>query len=212
MLKAALFDLDGTLCDTEDQYTTFWGEQGRKYHPEIPDFAHVIKGTTLKQIIERYFPSEEDVKKLLPALLAWEAQMKYTFFPGALDFIKDLKDHGVKCAVVTSSDKTKMANVKKQIPELEQIFDRILTSEDFKASKPNPDCFLKGAQTFGCDTSECVVFEDAFTGLEAGMASGIFTIGLPTTNSREAITGKCHYVLDSFQDFSYDRLLAVIQH
>ena len=47
MIKAALFDLDGVVFDTEPQYTQFWIEMGRRYHPELPDLAHVIKGQTL---------------------------------------------------------------------------------------------------------------------------------------------------------------------
>ena len=50
MIKAALFDLDGVVFETESQYTIFWGMIGREYHPEMPDFAHRIKGQTLVQI------------------------------------------------------------------------------------------------------------------------------------------------------------------
>ena len=47
---AALFDFDGVVVDTEPQYSIFWNEQGRKYHPEIPEFGRMIKGQTLTQI------------------------------------------------------------------------------------------------------------------------------------------------------------------
>ena len=46
--KVALFDLDGTLMDTEGQYTVFWGKMGAKYRPDVPNLEQVIKGTTLK--------------------------------------------------------------------------------------------------------------------------------------------------------------------
>ena len=48
---AALFDFDGVVVDTEPQYSIFWNEQGRKYHPEIPEFGRMIKGQTLKMCI-----------------------------------------------------------------------------------------------------------------------------------------------------------------
>ena len=54
--KAALFDFDGTLVDTEDQYTVIWGQIARRFRPDIPRLEYIIKGTTLKQIMERYFP------------------------------------------------------------------------------------------------------------------------------------------------------------
>ena len=56
--KAALFDLDGTLVDTESQYSQFWGQIGREFHPELPHFSDTISGTTLMHIYNSFFPSE----------------------------------------------------------------------------------------------------------------------------------------------------------
>ena len=53
--KAALFDFDGVVMDTESQYTIFWNEIGRQYHPEIKDFGLIIKGQTLTQIYDKHF-------------------------------------------------------------------------------------------------------------------------------------------------------------
>lgn len=58
MIKAALFDLDGVVFDTESQYSIFWGMIGREYHPEMPDFEYRIKGQTLVQIYDKYFTDE----------------------------------------------------------------------------------------------------------------------------------------------------------
>jgi beta-phosphoglucomutase-like phosphatase (HAD superfamily) len=87
----------------------------------------------------------------------------------------------------------------------------VLTAEDFTASKPDPDCYLLGARTFQADVDECVVFEDAYNGLQAGMASGIFTIGLPTGHSRADIQDRCNYVLDNFEGMTYERLCEIVQ-
>ncbi len=206
MLKVALFDLDGTLIDTEGQYTEIWGAIGRKYRPDVPDLAYAIKGTTLTQILDRYFPGEDLQKKVVEELDEKEAGMNYDFYPGALDFIADLHINGVKCAIVTSSNKKKMESLAKKVPNFASLFDRILTSEDFSASKPHPDCYLKGAKVFDAELDECVVFEDAFTGLQAGMSAGIFTIGLATNNPREAIQEKCNYVLDNFEGVTYAKI------
>lgn len=204
-LKAALFDLDGTLFDTEAQYTIFWGGVGRKYGLG-DDFADRIKGSTLVRILSLYFPGEELQKEITEAVDAYEATMRYEFIPGALDFLRELKEKGVKCAVVTSSNKTKMSSVAKQMPEFDSLFDRVLTSEDFNRSKPAPDCYLLGAKIFDADLDECVVFEDAFNGLQAGMDSGIFTVGLATYNTEEAIKDKCHYVMKDFRGMTLDKL------
>ncbi len=202
--KAALFDLDGTIFDTEEQYSQFWGRIGQQYHPEMPDFSDVIKGTTLTQIFGRYFPDPQQQEKIEAELDEWERQMEYPFIAGAEAFIKDLRRHGVKCAVVTSSNQKKMASVAQHVPQFPSLFDCILTSENFSASKPDPDCYLQGAKALGAEIEDCVVFEDAFTGLEAGRRSGIFTVGLATTNSRSAIEDKCDKVFDDFTQLSYE--------
>ena len=58
--KAALFDLDGVVIDTESQYSLFWGSIGRQYLPDVPDFAERIKGTTLESIYANWFAHLED--------------------------------------------------------------------------------------------------------------------------------------------------------
>lgn len=204
--KAALFDLDGTLMDTEGQYTIFWGATARKYRPDIPQLEYLIKGTTLVQIYDRYFPDPQWQKEITSGLDEWERNMEYAFVPGALEFLRDLKAHGVKCAIVTSSNIKKMESVAAKVPEFHTLFDRILTSEDFTASKPAPDPYLIGAKTFNCNTDECVVFEDAFTGLQSGMSANIFTIGITTNNSREQIQDKCNYVIDSFTELNFEKV------
>lgn len=210
-LKVALFDFDGTLVDTEGQYTQFWGRTARTYRPDVPQLEYLIKGTTLTQIFDRYFPDPKWQAEITEGLDEWEAQMDYTPVAGAEEFVADLKRHGVKCAIVTSSNQKKMDSVKRQRPEFLAMFDRILTSEDFAASKPAPDCYLRGAESFGADICECVVFEDAFNGLEAGMASGITTIGLTTNNSAESIRPFCHAVIADFTEITYEKLLLLIQ-
>lgn len=210
--KAALFDLDGTLVETESQYTIFWGNTARKYRPDVPNLEYIIKGTTLVQIFDRYFPDPKWQEEITRGLDEFEENMHFPFIPGALEFLRDLKNHGVKTAVVTSSNKKKMEVVARTMPEFTALFDRILTSEDFAASKPNPDCYLKGAEVFGCDLSECIVFEDAFTGLQAGMSSGIFTIGVATYNSRDVIQDKCHHVIDNFEGLNYDNVAALLSN
>ena len=206
-LKVALFDFDGTLVDTEGQYTQFWGRMARTYRPDIPQLEYLIKGTTLTQIFDRYFPDPAWQAEITKGLDEWEAQMDYRPVAGVEAFVADLKQHGVKCAIVTSSNQKKMESVRNQRPEFLAMFDRILTSEDFERSKPDPDCYLKAAQRFNADISECVVFEDAFNGLQAGMASGIFTVGLTTNNSAEAIHDLCHSIIADFTEINYEKLI-----
>lgn len=188
-LKAALFDLDGVVFDTEPQYTVFWGSQCRLYHPEHPGLEHEIKGSTLTQIYDRWFsgPLATEQAAITRRLDAFEAQMRYEYIDGFEALIADLHAHGVKTAVVTSSNQPKMESVYRAQPGFRSLFDAILTSEDFDYSKPHPDCYLKAAVRFGAQPEECVVFEDSFNGLKAGRAAGMKVVGVATTNPADAI-------------------------
>ena len=189
---AALFDFDGVIMDTETQYTVFWDEQGRKYLNE-EDFGRRIKGQTLSQIYEKHFADKPKAQLEISAELnVYEKKMSYEYIPGVEAFIADLRRNGAKIAVVTSSNEEKMANVYNAHPEFKGMVDRILTGEMFARSKPAPDCFLLGMEIFEATPENSYVFEDSFHGLQAGMTSGATVIGLATTNSREAITGKAH--------------------
>ena len=83
IFKAALFDLDGTLFDTEPQYTIFWGRTARRYRPDVPNLEYAIKGTTLTQIFANYFPDPQVQAEITEALNDWEGTMRYEFVPGA---------------------------------------------------------------------------------------------------------------------------------
>ena len=93
--KAALFDLDGTLVDTESQYSQFWGQIGREFHPELPHFSDTIKGTTLEHIYHSFFPDESLQEAITIRLDEWEAGMDYPFIAGARAFIDNIKNNRI---------------------------------------------------------------------------------------------------------------------
>lgn len=203
-IKAALFDLDGVVFDTEPQYTVFWGEQCREFHPETPGLEHQIKGQTLVQIFDKHFSGElQPMQKVITDRLnEFEKHMTFDYIDGFIDFIGNLRFNGVKTAVVTSSNKIKMEQVYQCRPEFKDMFDAILTSEDFERSKPDPDCYEKAALRLGAERTECVVFEDSFNGLRSGRAAGMRVVGLATTNSPESIASFADIVIDNYKGFS----------
>ena len=207
-LKAALFDLDGVVFDTEPQYTVFWGSQCRLYHPEHPGLEHEIKGSTLTQIYDRWFsgPLAGEQAAITERLNDFEAQMQFEFIGGFEQLIADLHAHGVKTAVVTSSNQPKMESVYRAQPGFRQLFDAILTSEDFEYSKPHPDCYLKAAARFGAAPEECIVFEDSFNGLKSGRAAGMKVVGVATTNTAEAIAALSDNQITDYTSTDYQQL------
>ena len=200
VMKAALFDLDGVVFDTEPQYSVFWGSQCREFHPERPGLENEIKGMTLVQIYDAWFsgPLAEKQALITSRLNDYEAQMDYLYVPGFVEYIASLRREGVKTAVVTSSNQPKMEAVYRQRPEFRELFDAILTAEDFERSKPDPDCYLKAAERFGVAPEDCVVFEDSFNGLKSGRAAGMYVVGLATTNAADAIRPLCDEVISDY--------------
>lgn len=203
--KAALFDLDGVVFDTEPQYTVFWGQQCREYHPEHPGLEQEIKGQTLVQIYDAWFAGELEKEQavITERLNQFEQQMSYNYVAGFVEYVEKLRQHGVKTAVVTSSNQPKMEAVYKSRPEFRGLFDAILTSEDFERSKPDPDCYLKAAERLGVVKDDCVVFEDSFNGLKSGRAAGMYVVGLATTNAAEAIEPLCDKVISDYLDSTF---------
>ena len=209
---AALFDFDGVVVDTEPQYTLFWDVLGKKYHPEIPNFGHHIKGQTLIQIYKQFFREPEGLQdEITRQLLDYELTMHFEYIDGVVDFMKELREKGVKLAIVTSSNDAKMANAYREHPELKTMVDFIVTADRVTHSKPHPECFLLGAEMLGVEKDNCIVFEDSFHGIEAGNRAGMKVIGLATTNSAEAIADKCALVIPDFTDLSVEKMMGVLQ-
>ncbi|MGN0035690.1 MAG: HAD family hydrolase [Bacteroidaceae bacterium] len=208
MPTAALFDFDGVVADTETQYSRFWEEQGRTYHPELEGFAEHIKGTTLRQIFDTYFDGMEHARQTIRQKLTdFERSMPFDYIPGLTQFVERLRERGVRTAIVTSSDRIKMEAARKAMPELERLFDRILTAEDFERSKPDPDCYVKAARALGAPTERCLVFEDSKAGLQAGRAAGTTVVGLATTLPPDVVAPMADLVAEDFRQLDVDALL-----
>ena len=121
MTKSAfLFDLDGVILDTEGHYTEFWDGIGADYLGD-PHLAAKLKGETIATSLMRCFPDDEQKREEVRArLYEFEANMKYEYVPGAHEFLTSLKAGGYPTAIVTSSNRDKMAQVYKSRPEIRE--------------------------------------------------------------------------------------------
>ena len=199
--SAVLFDLDGVIVDTEGQYSLFWKQIGEEYMPGMPDFALAIKGRTLTQIYDTYFPDAADRAAITERLNAFERQMDFPYIAGAREFLEALQAQGVPTAIATSSNCDKMACLYARHPEIKNLVTAVLTAEDARRSKPAPDCYLAAAERLGADISKCIVFEDSPNGLAAGRASGAFVIGVCTSLAATEIEPLCDAYIEDFKEF-----------
>lgn len=203
-----LFDLDGVLLDTEGFYSQLWAHVDECFPTGVPNFAQVIKGSNLEKILNTYFAPEKHAD-IVAMLHEFQKNMRYDFFEAVPRFLNELKEEGIPMCVVTSSDEAKMQAVYAQHPHFEGFFDAIVVGNMVSRCKPDPECFLMGAERIGCDITDCYVFEDSFSGLQAGMSAGAHVIALATTNSRESLKGKAHKIIDDFAGFTIDDMLSL---
>ena len=201
-----LFDLDGVLLDSEGQYSIFWEQMGKDYPTGVPDFANYIKGFHLSRILG-YFDSDDVRQQIMDKLLEFERNMRFEFFPGALELVKGLREAGIPMAIVTSSDRKKMQSLFGQFPDFPTLFDHIVTGDMVTKAKPDPECFLTGAKLLGVDIKDCIVFEDSRNGLIAARESGAMVIGLPTTLAPDVVSQLCDMMVDAVSQLSVKQIL-----
>lgn len=204
---AFLFDLDGVLIDSERSYSQFWKGITEIYPTGIPDFERVIKGTTLTDILTRYFPDEkvrEDVERR-----CWELEsvIRYGYEEGAIELLRTLKERSIPAALVTSSDRVKMDHLWLQLPELRELLTAVVDGDMVTYSKPHPEGYLKAAEMVNRDPRRCVVFEDSLTGVKAGRAAGAYVVGMSQTLGADKIAPFAHEVLDSLNELDIDNLI-----
>ena len=208
-MKGVLFDLDGVLIDSETLYTEFWSNAEKKYPTGVEDFAYVIKGNNLAKILSTYFPDKEVQADLLRMIDEFERNMQYHIFPGAMELVNSLNQQNIPCAIVTSSDISKMDKLAMQHPDFLNHFNAMVTGNMVSKSKPDPECFLRGAEMIGVDIKDCVVCEDSPSGILAGLNSGAKVIAIATTLRHKDINKDAHKIVDSIADISVDDILSL---
>ena len=187
MIKAVLYDMDGTVLDTMPFYERSWAYAdevlggGGKLVAMIPHISGMNNNDCKTYVLTRMgedFPYTE-FRRLMRGKMAEIIESEgITCKAGAPEIFDTLRTMGIKQILVTSSPP------KAVHPYLESVgitnaFDGIITGDMVEHSKPDPEIFLLGAKLAGCEPHECVVVEDAFSGARAGIAGGMLTVMIP---------------------------------
>lgn len=205
-----LFDLDGVLVDSERIYTKIWESIEKQWPTGIENFAYKIKGTTLEDILTRYFP--EDIRgKVTDELIRLEGMMIYGPLPGAVEFLDKLRERDIPVALVTSSNNLKMEHLWQDMPDFRSRFNLIITGDVVTNSKPDPEGYLKAAHGLGVKPQRCAVFEDSLQGVKAGRAAGAFVVGVAGTLKAEDIAPYCDIVVNAVAEVDVDKLVETLQ-
>ena len=210
MYSALLFDMDGVIIDTHHSVTVFWEDLARKHQVQLTEtiFAQHIYGTQAIYTLAKVFPhlGVEECKGVLDELARYENELAYTEVNGVTAFLQALQQQHIQTALVTSAEPRKVGSVIDQLG-LDGLFSAIVTADDVKKGKPDPQCYLLAAQRLNKTPEQCIVFEDAISGVKAGVAAGMLCVGIQQTANAPALKEiGARYVVPDFASMRLDNL------
>jgi HAD superfamily hydrolase (TIGR01509 family) len=181
---AVLWDMDGTLVDTEP----YWIEAERELVAEhggvwTDDHAHALVGNPLLVSAEYIrvhgnvdLPPEEIVERLLDRVVA-AVRRRVPWRPGVRELLDELAGEGVPCALVTMSWMRLADAVTEQLPA--GTFDAVVTGDQVRHGKPHPEPYLTAAALLGVRPGDCLAIEDSPTGTASAAAAGVPVVAVP---------------------------------
>jgi beta-phosphoglucomutase len=190
MIQAVLFDLDGVLVSTDEYHYRSWvklsGEEGFDFFDH--EFNHKFRGVARMECIEIITKAsgrnytQERKQELADRKNRYFVESLSTvtsdaLLPGALAALQELRKRGIKIAVASNSRNA--FTIIKQVG-IESLLDAIIDGHQIENSKPDPEVFLLAAKKVGVAPKNCLVVEDAVTGLESARRAGMKALGIGT--------------------------------
>lgn len=208
MISAVIFDLDGTVIDSEDvwgqAFTAVLKKLGVETQDEHPQTAGVYLDTNWGMLRDKFDIKTDYSNEQLSALTYQEYVKNISSVrlkTGFENFAQGLKDSGILVALATSTDWWVVEKIFAAIP-IENYFDTITTGEEVVNKKPAPDIFWLAAEKLGVKMQDCLVIEDTQSGAEAALAAGmqILMVGRDFDNFDELTPQKLMVLLPKYAE------------
>lgn len=215
-IKAFLFDMDGTLTDTEpcgpkvmQQSLAKVGIQPNQEEVDLFDRVWRRDGTDMtddeffKQILTKYLTDSPDIDTFMEGFYK-EYEQAITTAPeltGASDLLQSLHHDGFKIGLVTASTREQALAVL-EAHGWEDYFDVVVTQDEFKIKKPDPAGYLLAAEKLGATPEECVVVEDSKNGSLSGKNAGMYVIGVLKGNEHPQDLSATSVVVETLSDIA----------
>ncbi|MBK9509653.1 MAG: beta-phosphoglucomutase [Cytophagaceae bacterium] len=211
-IKAFLFDLDGVIVDTAVFHYQAWKKMANSLGFDIDEeFNETLKGISRMDSLNAILKhgnleiSEEQKLELAARKNADYLELVNTMtpaniLPGVSSFLAEAREMGVKIALGSAS---KNSNLILEKIGVKPLFDAIIDGNQVSKSKPDPEVFVKGAQSLGFENESCIVFEDAFAGVEAAKAANMKAVGIGSPK----VLNNADIVISSFEGHSVSEFL-----
>ena len=203
MNKAVIFDMDGVIAHTNPYHSMafreFFGKRGLQ--PTDEEFAQHMFGKSNSYILKHFmgrpvtgeeFVSMENEKEGLFREIYAEHVKDIN---GFLAFLDSLKEIGFKTGVATSAPRANLDLIMGKLG-FESQMESVLASENVTKHKPDPEVYLKSAANLGVDPKDCIVFEDSFSGVTAGLNAGMKVVGVLSSHTKEELPPCSLYIHD----------------
>ena len=185
MINGVIFDMDGLMFDTERMWATFWepalAALGLEYKEGLAEAERGTAGETSRNIVRQFYGEDCDANAIIDSLhrvADEEFQKPVPKKPGLDELLAWLDANHIPMAVASSS---RMASIRHHLDGwgLTHYFKVIVSGEQFSASKPDPEIFLRAAEALGTQPGRTLVLEDSYNGVRAGAAGGFVTVMVP---------------------------------
>jgi beta-phosphoglucomutase len=194
MIRGVLFDMDGVLVDSEPficrAAITMFKELDVSVYPEdFKPFTGMGENRYIGGVAEKYGIKVdiEEVKARTYEIYQEIVKGRLSPLPGAHEFIDKCRGKSLKMALATSADRIKMEVNLREIGLSGNTFNSIVTGLDVERKKPFPDIYLMAVKKLELESDECLVVEDAVSGIKAGKTAGCRCLAVTTSFSRAAL-------------------------
>jgi HAD superfamily hydrolase (TIGR01509 family) len=190
--RSLLFDLDGTLAETDSLHLPTWVEALRAHGIEVDEafYRENISGRANAEIVGDLLPnlSAQKGREIVEAKEAGfrERAGDLEPLPGLMEFLESAKGRGLRTGLVTNAPRENVAAVLAALG-LEDFFDAVVPAEEVRAAKPDPEPYLTALEKLGAERGEALAFEDSLSGIRSAVDAGVPTVGIASTQEPEKL-------------------------
>lgn len=214
---AVIFDMDGVICHTNpfhalafeaffDAYNIPYTEKEFEQHMYGKHNSHIMTYFFKRPIHgAELLTLEEEKEGLFRKIYADHIET----IPHYVPFLKELKAEGFATAVATAAPRANMDLILDKL-DIRSLMESTMASENVTLHKPHPEVYLQSAANIGVAPENCLVFEDSFSGVTAGLNAGMKVVGVLSTHAKEDLP-PCSFYINDYSEINAAKVLSLLK-